>query len=127
MNKEKFVIEYDFKKVSPSLLWTFVSTAAGLSEWFADQVEHQEKEYTFYWNKSPQVALMTASRTGVYVRFHWEEDVNERSFFEMRIESSELTGATILVVTDFAAPDEIEDARELWDNEVERLRRRLGL
>ena len=61
------------------------------------------------------------------MRFHWEEDVNERSFFEMRIESSELTGATILVVTDFAAPDEIEDARELWDNEVERLRRRLGL
>ncbi len=127
MNKEKFVIEYDFKKVSPSLLWTFVSTAAGLSEWFADQVENKEKEYTFYWNKSPQVAQMTASRTGVYVRFHWVEDVNERSFFEMRIDSSELTGATVLIVTDFADPDEKEEAQELWDNEIERLRRRLGL
>ena len=71
--------------------------------------------------------MMTASRTGVYVRVHWEEDANERSFFEMRIETSELTGATVLLVTDFALPDEIEDARELWDNEVERLRRRLGL
>ena len=61
------------------------------------------------------------------MRFHWVEDVNERSFFEMRIDSSELTGATVLIVTDFADPDEKEEAQELWDNEIERLRRRLGL
>ncbi|MBP3671333.1 MAG: hypothetical protein J6J06_05160 [Bacteroidaceae bacterium] len=127
MDKEKFVIEYDFKKVSPTLLWGFLSTAPGLEEWFADKVESNEKEFTFYWNKTPQVALLVSSRVGVFVRFHWIEDDAERAFFEMRITTSELTGATMLSVTDFATPDEMEDLRELWDNEIERLQRRLGV
>ncbi len=127
MNKEKFVIEYDFKKVSPSLLWGFLSSATGLSEWFADLVENRDKAFTFYWNKMPQTATLLASRVGVFMRFHWDDDANERTFFEMRITSSELTGATILVVTDFAEPAEVEDLRGLWDNEIERLQRRLGV
>ena len=127
MNKEKFVVEYDFKKVSPSLLWGFLSSAAGLSEWFAERVENRNKAYTFYWNKMPQTATLLASRVGVFVRFHWDDDANERTFFEMRITSSELTGATMLVVTDFAEPVEIDDSQELWDNEIERLQRKLGV
>ncbi len=127
MNKEKFVIEYDFKKVSPSLLWGFLSSATGLSEWLADLVENRDKAFTFYWNKMPQTATLLASRVGVFMRFHWDDDANERTFFEMRITSSELTGATILVVTDFAEPAEVEDLRGLWDNEIERLQRRLGV
>lgn len=127
MDKEKFLIEYDFKKVSPTLLWRFISTPAGLEEWFADKVENDEKQYTFYWNKNPQTAHLVGSRMGVFVRFHWLEEEGEKTFFEMRITTSELTGATMLSVTDFAAPDEVDDLRELWDNEIERLQRRLGV
>lgn len=126
MSKEKFVVEYDFKKVSPSLLWVYMSTASGLEEWFADKVENNEKEYIFYWNKTPQTALLMASRVGVFVRFHWVEE-DERTYFEMRITTSELTGATMLTVSDFAEPDDTDDLRELWDNEIERLQRRLGV
>lgn len=127
MNKEKFTIEYDFKKVSPSLLWGFISTASGLEEWFADKVESHDKEFTFFWNKTPQVARLIGSRMGVFVRFHWEEDDEEKSCFEMRITTSELTGATMMAVTDYAEPGELDDLRELWDNEIERLQRRLGV
>lgn len=127
MSKEKFVIEYDFKKVSPTLLWGYISTANGLEEWFADRVENVEKEYTFYWNKTPQVARIIGSRVGVFVRFQWIEEADEHTSFEMRITTSELTGATMLSVTDFAGIDEIDDQRELWDNEIERLQRRLGV
>ncbi len=127
MSKEKYIVEYDFKKVSPSLLWMFLSSASGLSEWFADEVENVGKEYTFYWNKTPQKAILTSTRIGVFVRFHWEDDRNDRTYFEMRITTSELTGATMLTVTDFAEKDEIEDSKELWDNEIERLQRRLGV
>lgn len=127
MNKEKFVIEYDFKKISPSLLWSFLSSAPNLEEWFADRVEQNDKMYTFYWNKTPQVAQLVGSRIGVFVRFHWVDDVNEKSFFELRITTSELTGATMLAVTDHADRAELDDQRELWDNEIERLQRRLGV
>lgn len=127
MDKEKFLIEYDFKKVSPTLLWNFISTSVGLEEWFADKVVNEDKQYTFYWNKNPQTALLVGSRVGVFVRFHWLDDTEGKTFFEMRITSSELTGATMLSVTDFADSDELEDLRELWDNEIERLQRRLGV
>ena len=127
MNKAKFNIEYDFKKVSPSLLWSFISTAPNLEEWFADRVEKQDKEFTFYWNKTPQTAHLVGSRVGVFVRFHWDEDENEKTFFELRITTSELTGATMLSVTDYADDTEMDDLRELWDNEIERLQRRLGV
>ena len=48
-------------------------------------------------------------------------------FFELRISSSELTGATMLVITDFAYPDEMADSRGLWDHQIETLRRKLGV
>ena len=127
MSKEKFLLEYDFKTVSPSILWGFLSTPAGLEEWFAEKVECDDKEYIFYWNKTPQVAHLLNSRIGVFVRFHWLEDGNDRTFFEMRITNSELTGTTILSITDFANVDEKDDLQELWDNEIERLQRRLGV
>lgn len=127
MSKEKFVLEYDFKKISPTILWEFLNTPQGLEEWFADKVECNEKEFTFYWNKTPQMAQMVNSRIGVFVRFHWTDEGNDRTFFEMRITTSELTGATMLSVTDFASTDEKEELQELWDNEIERLQRRLGV
>jgi hypothetical protein len=127
MDKEKFVIEYDFKKVSPTLLWEFISTAQGLEDWFADKVKNQENEFTFYWNKTPQVAHLIGSRVGVFVRFRWVDELNEKTFFEMRIITSELTGATLLAVTDHAEAGEKSDLQELWDNEIERLQRRLGV
>ena len=127
MSKEKFVVEYDFKKVSPSLLWEFISTATGLEEWFADKVENSGRDYVFYWNKTPQTAQLVSSRLEVFVRFHWDEDANEKTFFEMRITTSELTGATMLMVSDFAESGEVDDLRELWEAEVERLQRRLGV
>ena len=126
MSKEKFVLEYDFKKISPAILWGFLSTPMGLEEWFADKVECNNNEYTFYWNKSPQIATLTSSRAGVFVRFHWNDAGSVRTYFEMRITTSELTGATMLSVTDFSDADEIEDLKELWNNEIERLQRRLG-
>ena len=110
MNKEKFIVEYDLKSVSPTLLWSYIGTKNGLADWFADDVQNEEKLFTFFWNKSSQQAHQIAVR-----------------FFELRISSSELTGATMLVITDFAYPDEMADSRGLWDHQIETLRRKLGV
>ena len=48
MSKEKFILEYDFKQISPTLLWDFISTAPLLEEWFADKVEAEGKTFIFY-------------------------------------------------------------------------------
>ena len=52
MNKEKFIVEYDLKSVSPTLLWSYIGTKNGLADWFADDVQNEEKLFTFFWNKS---------------------------------------------------------------------------
>ena len=31
MNKEKFIVEYDLKSVSPTLLWSYIGTKNGLA------------------------------------------------------------------------------------------------
>ncbi|MCS3062583.1 START-like domain-containing protein [Parabacteroides distasonis] len=51
MKKEKFHIEYIFDKVSRRSLWNHLTTALGLSAWFADEVIINDNLYTFKWSK----------------------------------------------------------------------------
>lgn len=125
MEKVKIVMEFDMKSAPVSLLWSYISTANGLQHWFADKVEIRQKDYVFYWNKMPQTAQVVGSRSGVYMRFHWEEE-EPRTFFEMRITVNELTDGTMLSVTDFADAGDEEDTRDLWSSQVDSLRRVIG-
>ena len=45
--KKEFVIEYDFQS-SPQLLYQYLSTPSGLSEWFSDDVNYRGEKYTFF-------------------------------------------------------------------------------
>ena len=49
MKKKKFKIEYPLSNSSLPVLWDSISTAYGLSEWFADDVIVDEKEFIFRW------------------------------------------------------------------------------
>ena len=49
------------------------------------------------------------------------------SFIELRIVYNELTEDLTLEVTDWAEPDEMEDLRDLWDSDIEKLKRVSGL
>ena len=45
--KKQFSIEYDFQS-SPQLLFQYLSTPSGLSEWFSDDVNSRGEKYTFF-------------------------------------------------------------------------------
>lgn len=125
MKKEKFVLEFEMKSVPTTLLWSYISTSNGLSRWFADDVEINGKDFTFSWKGYSQVAQLQATRSGVYVRLHWD-DSTQKDFFEMRIAVNDLTDVTELIITDFSEPEEMDDARNLWISQIDTLRRRLG-
>ena len=115
------------KSVSASLIWMFISTPNGLAEWFADSVQKDGKVFTFYWNKSSQRANLIAIRNGQYLSLRWEGSESPRSFFEMRITNSEITGSRNLQITDFAVDeDERKEITELWHNQIKSLKRMLG-
>lgn len=127
MKKEKFHIEYVFDKVSRRSLWNHVTTPPGLSAWFADDVFINNSVYTFKWDKDEEHAEILSVKPDISVRYRWVEDEDENSYFEFKIHTVELTGATALEITDFAVPDEKEDSIDLWDSQVEMLKRTLGI
>lgn len=126
MVKEAFHLEYVLKKVSTHLLWNLISTPSGLSEWFADDVDERNGVLTFHWDDSSLKAERIAKSNGTYIRFRWCEEP-DHSYFELRIEQSDLTGDTVLRVTDFAEPSDLNSSIELWNTQVDILSRRTGL
>ena len=126
MSKEKIYIEYTLKG-SAAMIWRYIGTSAGLSPWFADKVENIDRTFTFCWGKTEKrVAHLIAQRNGVYVKFRWDDE-SQNTYFEMRITYNELTREHTLEITDFADKDEIEDQKDLWDSQIENLRRQSGM
>ena len=60
-----------------------------------------------------------------FIRFHWDTAPKEE-YFEFRIDKSEITNQTILVISDFAEKGDIKDQSNLWDFQVKELFHRLG-
>ena len=128
MEKEKFQVEYPINS-SKGVLFNCMSTPSGLSEWFCDDVNIKKDVHTFIWDGSEEVAKLVTKKKDEYVKFKWmesEEDDNDGTYFELRIRVDEMTGERAIIVTDFAEEDDIEDARELWVAQLDRLRRVLG-
>jgi len=127
MKTEKFHIEFVLDRASKSSLWNYISTASGLSEWFADSVDVNGKLFIFQWKNYSNEAEVTGMIPYNYIRFHWLEDENPSSFFEFRLQKIELTGGITLEITDFAEKNEQKDAVALWETQIKTLKRALGL
>jgi hypothetical protein len=127
MEKEKFQIEIPINS-SKGVLFNIFSTPSGLSEWFCDDVNIKKDVHIFIWDGSEESARLISKKRDEFAKFRWLEDEEEgiNSYFEFRIKIDDLTGDTALVITDFAEDDEIDDAKELWAAQVDRLKQVLG-
>ncbi len=127
MDKEKFELEY-LLKTSTKVLENMLSTPSGLSEWFADDVNIKDDVYTFFWDVSEEQARRLTKKMSGKMKFQWLEDEEEGKdcYFEMSYEVDPMTKSVILRITDFAEPDEIEEAKLLWEQQVNDLKRTLG-
>ena len=125
--KKSFSIEYDFH-ASPQLLFQYLSTPSGLSEWFADNVNSRGESFTFIWDDSEETALLLQKKNNDKVKFQWQndEDGYENYYFEFKIQVDEITKDVSLIITDFAEEDEAEESKMLWDNLVSDLKQVLG-
>ena len=86
-----------------------------------------DKTVTFFWGKTEKRdAEIIAVRAYSFIRFRWLDDENEREYFELKMTNNELTNDFVLEITDFADIDEVGDSRELWESQVDTLRRTCG-
>lgn len=127
MAKVKFQLEYLIKSASLKMLWQTISTANGLEEWFADKITVKDKEFTFTWGDSEQTADLISIRANNFIRFRWQEDSNEKCYFELKITVDDITSEAALVISDFADPEDVDDAKILWDKQIKDLFRKIGL
>lgn len=112
-------------RCSPAILFEFLATSNGLQEWFADKVDDRDNHFIFNWNGSIEKADVIEKEQDRLIRFHWvTSPPNE--FFEFKIEKTEVSNQTILVISDFAEKNEIKDQKQLWDYQIKELFHRLG-
>jgi len=124
----KYELEYTLN-CSPKVLFPRLSTPEGLSEWFADDVTIEGNLFTFHWSKTEFKARLELVKENKLVKFVWidEEADKETNYFEFKIIVHDITGDLALIITDFAEPDEKEDAIYLWDSQINDLKRILGI
>ncbi|MDR9456144.1 MAG: START-like domain-containing protein [Salegentibacter sp.] len=125
--EEKIKYEMEFPiHASPSLLYQYISTPSGLSEWYADNVNSRGEIFTFIWEGSEEKAKLVSKKSDERVKFKWLDDEDTPYFFEIRIQVDDITKDVSIMITDFAEEDEIDEGKMLWDNMISDLKQVLG-
>ena len=126
-DKVKYELEFPIQ-ASPSLLYQYISTPSGLSEWFADNVNSRGELFTFIWEGSEEQAKLLSKKTDDRIKLRWTADEEEglNDYFEMKIQVDEITKDVSLMITDYAEEDEIDEGKMLWENMVSDLKQILG-
>ena len=124
-SKNIFQIEYPIRS-SLRILFNQISTPSGLSEWFADNVNLNGKNYTFFWDGDKQESELLSKKNNQSIKFRWTDEPKD-TYFEFKIVVDDITQDISLIVTDFAEDKEDEEeAKLLWNKQIEKLRQSIG-
>ena len=124
-SKNIFQIEFPIRS-SLRILYNQISTPSGLSEWFADNVNLNGKNYTFFWDGDEQEAELLSKKNNQSIKFRWIDEPKD-TFFELKIIIDDITQDISLIITDFAEDEEDEEeAKLLWNKQIEKLRQSIG-
>ena len=126
MNKSKFIGEYSIN-ASRKMLFPYISTATGLSQWFADDVNiTEDKVYTMFWDGEVNRAKIVSIKANRYIKFEFEgEDDDDLNFIEIRLEMNELTQEVYIKITDYSDIDN-QEVSDLWEGLIHDLKEIVG-
>ncbi|AUC84752.1 hypothetical protein CW731_05335 [Polaribacter sp. ALD11] len=126
MEKVKFELEISIH-ASPNMLYQYISSPSNLQEWFADKVNSRGKIFSFVWEDTEELAELITKKAGERMRWKWLESEDDESYFEIKIQVDALTKDVSLIVTDFADDeDEVEESKQLWENQIVELKHTIG-
>ena len=128
MSKSKFIGEYSIN-ASRKMLFPYISTASGLSQWFADDVNiTEDKVYTMLWDGEVNRARIVSSKVNQYIKFEFEgvdgENVDPNSI-EIRLEMNELTQEVYIKIIDYSDIDH-QEVSDLWEGLINDLKEIVG-
>ncbi|MES2544419.1 MAG: START-like domain-containing protein [Bacteroidota bacterium] len=125
--KVRYELEFPLNS-SPQLLYQYISTPSGLSEWFADNVNSRGEIFVFIWNDSEEKARLCSKKSDEKVKYRWLDENNKDTdfYFELRILEDEITKDVSLMVIDFADEDDLEESKLLWESQISDLKHVIG-
>lgn len=124
MERVKFNCEFVVRS-SPGILFSFLTSASSLAQWFSDTCDVNRNIYTFGWDGVEEDAELLDIIEDQYIKYRWVDSENGE-FFDFHIFKSEISNDTILTITDFSEADEVEDQMLLWDNQIKTLSAVIG-
>ncbi len=129
MSKFEYTGEFEFK-ASKKMLYPYLSTASGLAQWFADDVNiDEDKVLTIIWDGEENKARMVAHRTNSFVKIEFipsDPNDDDPNYVEFKIDMNELTQAVFIRVTDYSEMDDLDELGELWENLMHNLKEIVG-
>ncbi len=133
MSKKSFQAEFEIN-ASKKMLFPYLNSASGLSQWFADDVTiNEDKIFNFKWDNDNHRARIVSHRTNNFVRFEFLPNNNDGldteedpSFLEFKLDMNELTQSVFLTVIDHTEIDDEDELRDLWENLVGGLKEIVG-
>jgi uncharacterized protein YndB with AHSA1/START domain len=131
--KHKYIVEYEIN-ASIKMLFPYLSSPQGLSQWFAEDVhivtQGQDKLYDIVWDGMSHLASLAHLRTNSYAKYIFidneEQDEHNLSFIEFKLTHSDMTDTSFLKVTDFSEMNSDTDLKELWEGLIARLKENVG-
>ena len=125
--KVKYELEFPIHS-SPQLLYQYIITPSGLSEWFADNVNSRGEFFTFIWDDSEEKAKLASKKSGERIKFKWLDENNKETeyFFELKIQVDEITNDVSLIIVDFSEEEELPENKLLWESLVSDLKHVIG-
>ena len=126
MNKSKFIGEYSIN-ASRRMLFPYISTASGLSQWFADDVNiTEDKVYNMFWDGVVNRAKIVSIKANRYIKFQFEgKDDDDLNFIEIRLEMNELTQEVYIKITDYSDIDN-QEVSDMWEGLIHDLKEIVG-
>ena len=128
--KTRFVVEFPIN-ASPKILFPYLATASGLSQWFCDDVRYIEgQRLNFIWDQENHYAEISGQRLNRGVRFVFLNDqrqaVVDANFLEFTLDSSQVTDEVYLRVVEYSTAHDAEEQNEMWEGLVSKLREQVG-
>lgn len=127
MSKQKFIGEYPIN-ASKKMLFPYFSTASGLAQWFADDVNiDEDKTFTFLWDGDENKAKLSSIRTNSHVRFEFldADDPEDPAYIEFKLDMNELTQEVFIRITDYSDMDN-EESDDLYQSLIHELKEIVG-
>jgi uncharacterized protein YndB with AHSA1/START domain len=116
---------------SRKMLFPYLSTATGLCQWFADDVNinNIDKTMIFILDGEERIAVIDTIKNNRYVKFRFlneEEKPKENDTLEFRLEINELTQSVFVRVEEFTSTDDLEESYQIWENLLSQLKEIIG-